>query len=58
MMKKSIKQTECRCLVCCEQYQNPPLEDWIKCDDCNMWAHESCNSYSGRGSYYCDLCQE
>lgn len=57
-MKKGIKQSECRCLVCYEQYQDPPLEDWIRCDDCNMWAHGSCTSYSGRGAYYCDLCQE
>ncbi|KAJ8706956.1 hypothetical protein PYW08_011090 [Mythimna loreyi] len=46
------------CLVCSELYSYPPIEDWIKCDDCQMWAHEACTTYSGRGSYYCDSCQE
>lgn len=46
------------CLVCSELYTHPPIEDWIRCDDCNMWAHEACTSYAGRGSYYCDACQE
>lgn len=49
---------EYHCLVCSELYSYPPIEDWIRCDDCHMWAHEACTSYSGRGSYYCDGCQE
>lgn len=61
--KRGIKRSktdpkEYRCLICCELYVDPPLEDWIMCDDCNLWAHESCTSYLGRGSYYCDICQE
>lgn len=46
------------CLVCNELYVDPPKEDWIQCDDCKMWAHEACTSYSGIGSFYCDICQE
>ncbi|XP_047033976.1 uncharacterized protein LOC124640306 [Helicoverpa zea] len=49
---------EYRCLICSELYTHPPIEDWIRCDDCYMWAHEACTTYSGRGSYYCDSCQE
>lgn len=47
-----------RCLVCYGVYVNPPVQDWIKCDDCEMWAHETCTSYAGMGPYYCDLCHE
>lgn len=56
--KISKNQKEYRCLVCSEIFVDPPTEDWIKCDDCLMWAHEECTSYTGRGSYYCDMCQE
>lgn len=46
------------CLVCGGPYEDPPEEDWIECGDCHEWAHETCTNYSGRGSYFCDLCQE
>lgn len=54
--KKPEKQYYC--IICRGLYVNPPKEDWIKCADCEEWAHEACTSYSGIGSYYCDLCQE
>lgn len=56
--KTSKNHKEYRCLVCFEIFVDPPTEDWIQCDDCLMWAHEECTSYTGRGSYYCDMCQE
>lgn len=46
------------CLICMEPYEDPPVEDWIRCDDCQLWAHEACTTYSGIGAYYCDNCQE
>jgi hypothetical protein len=46
------------CFECHGPYEDPPVEDWIKCDDCDAWAHESCTAYPGIGSFYCDLCQE
>lgn len=46
------------CFTCQEPYEDPPVEDWIKCNDCNAWAHESCTAYLGIGSFYCDMCQE
>ncbi|XP_053600802.1 uncharacterized protein LOC128682843 [Plodia interpunctella] len=46
------------CFICHEMYEDPPIEDWIRCDDCHGWAHEECTSYLGKGAYYCDLCQE
>ncbi|XP_071040606.1 uncharacterized protein [Parasteatoda tepidariorum] len=54
--KKNLK--EYFCLVCGDPYEDPPLEDWIECGDCKDWAHEACTTYSGRGSYFCELCQE
>lgn len=50
--------TEYRCLICSELYIHPPTEDWIRCDDCELWAHEACTHYCGRGFYYCDMCDE
>lgn len=46
------------CLFCIGPYADPPIEDWIQCNDCKLWAHEACTNYSGIGSYYCDSCQE
>lgn len=59
-MKKVHKKPERKyfCLVCGDSYIHPPKEDWIECGDCKEWAHEACTSYSGVGSYFCDLCQE
>lgn len=53
---KENKKRDFFCTVCKEQYINPPIEDWIQCDDCREWTHEACSSYSGRGSYFCDDC--
>jgi len=58
--KKKIEKPAARyyCFVCHDPYENPANEDWIKCDDCDSWAHESCTAYSGIGSFFCDICQE
>ncbi|XP_046968875.1 MFS-type transporter clz9-like [Vanessa cardui] len=53
---KENKEQAFFCTVCKEQYQHPPIEDWIQCDVCREWTHEACSSYSGRGSYFCDDC--
>ncbi len=42
------------CLDCGGSYEDPPLGDWIECEDCKEWVHETCTNYSGRGSYFCD----
>ncbi|CAK1554377.1 unnamed protein product [Leptosia nina] len=44
------------CVFCHGRYTEPPNEDWIKCDDCQCWVHESCTDYIGVGAYFCDLC--
>ncbi|XP_013194640.2 uncharacterized protein LOC106138133 [Amyelois transitella] len=44
------------CIICREKYESPPTEDWIQCSQCQEWSHESCSSYSGHGSYFCDIC--
>lgn len=52
------KRSGCPCLICGELYEDPPTEDWIQCDDCKMWAHDECTSYSGIGAFFCDYCHE
>lgn len=55
---KENERSNCICIICNEPYEDPPTEDWIRCDDCQLWAHDACTSYSGIGAYYCDNCQE
>ena len=43
------------CPACEESYHEPPTEDWIQCQQCLKWWHESCTSYEG-GAFVCDLC--
>ncbi|PSN44673.1 hypothetical protein C0J52_15628 [Blattella germanica] len=43
------------CPGCDLEYEDPPTEDWIKCDSCDEWWHENCTSYEG-GRFVCDLC--
>jgi hypothetical protein len=43
------------CPACEEIYREPPTEDWIQCQQCLKWWHETCSSYEG-GSFVCDLC--
>jgi hypothetical protein len=31
-------------------------EDWVKCNVCDKWWHESCSAYTGRSAFVCDLC--
>lgn len=33
--------------------------DWVQCDECNKWVHETCeNDNSFENSFYCKLCIE
>lgn len=57
-IKTSKTEESCLCLVCSEEYIEPPTEDWIECNQCKRWAHEDCTSYSGVGSYFCDECDD
>lgn len=56
--KKKTNKTDFFCLVCSEKYIDPPIEEWIQCAQCSQWAHEECTSYAGRGSYFCDECED
>ncbi|KAJ2953466.1 hypothetical protein O0L34_g1061 [Tuta absoluta] len=47
---------EYRCTFCKELYVHPPTEDWIQCSSCQEWTHESCSSYTGFGSFFCEDC--
>ena len=45
------------CIYCGEKFIHPPAEDWIQCNICEEWCHESCADRSGKkGQYACDLC--
>ena len=47
--------TDVRCPACDDVYGDPPGEDWIQCDCCQRWWHETCSAYDG-GMFHCDLC--
>ncbi|KAJ4440102.1 hypothetical protein ANN_08235 [Periplaneta americana] len=53
--KKPESSEKTICPGCDMDYENPPTEDWIKCDSCEEWWHEKCTSYEG-GRFICDLC--
>lgn len=55
---KENEQSNWICIMCSERYQYAATEDWIRCNDCHLWAHDACTSYSGIGAYCCDYCQE
>ena len=43
------------CLYCHELFVDPPTEDWIQCNVCKKWAHESCAPADGP-DFCCDFC--
>ncbi|CAH0546489.1 unnamed protein product [Brassicogethes aeneus] len=45
------------CPGCDEEFTDPPDEDWIQCEKCEKWWHESCSNYLG-GNYVCDFCPQ
>ena len=49
--KRTSKDQDYFCACCGEQYQDPPIEDWIACHGCGEWCHEACTT---EGS--CDIC--
>ncbi|KAJ4427663.1 hypothetical protein ANN_25311 [Periplaneta americana] len=53
--KKPESSEKTICPGCDMDYEDPPTEDWIKCDSCEEWWHEKCTSYEG-GRFICDLC--
>ncbi|CAK1602055.1 unnamed protein product [Parnassius mnemosyne] len=55
---KENEEKKYYCTVCKDLYTSPPIEDWIECSQCHEWTHESCSSYSGHGSYFCDFCSD
>lgn len=32
--------SEVKCPACLETYEDPPRENWIRCQDCLKWCHE------------------
>ncbi|XP_030745251.1 uncharacterized protein LOC115890301 [Sitophilus oryzae] len=44
------------CPGCDELYQDPPVEDWISCSNCQYWWHEACSNYNGVSEFVCDYC--
>lgn len=48
-----------QCLFCEELYSSPPTEDWVQCNLCRHWAHESCTDYDEQNLfvYTCYFCR-
>jgi hypothetical protein len=45
------------CLVCMDRYsKSSEGELWVQCNQCQMWAHEKCNSCVSWG-YICPNCK-
>ncbi|XP_030765507.1 uncharacterized protein LOC115889596 [Sitophilus oryzae] len=53
---KKKKTNDIFCPGCQESYIEPPTEDWIQCNTCESWWHESCTAYEKDGTYTCDIC--
>lgn len=41
-MDVSTNKDVYECPACQELYEDPPTEDWIRCDSCLEWWHEDC----------------
>lgn len=56
--KTNTEETNYYCIYCNELYESPPIEDWIMCYSCNLWAHEKCSGgdSTSRG-YLCEFCR-
>ena len=48
------------CIMCGEEYIEPPIEEWVKCSQCNGWCHVKCSAFDETVSldFICDWCQE
>ena len=59
--KKAKKGTTCmelHCLICGEDYIDPPVENWLQCQSCEGWCHEACTADGENAdSFVCDLCE-
>ena len=45
------------CLVCVESFGNSrPRKKWIRCQECQRWAHEACTSVEKSFGYVCKNC--
>jgi hypothetical protein len=54
--KNNITSASFACILCDEAYMEPPEEDWIQCDACQLWCHEACADISDPSKYVCDNC--
>lgn len=53
---KQPLQEDVFCLFCGEEYEEPPIEDWLQCPSCCEWAHELCTD-SENGCFLCINCK-
>lgn len=47
--------TQYFCLYCKEEYTEPTMEDWIRCERCFKWCHATC-APSDDVTFVCDYC--
>ena len=57
-IKKERNEEDCSCLVCQRLYsQSIWNEQWIQCQECNLWAHEDCVKHLIKTSLFlCETC--
>ena len=60
LKRKNVEEPKYFCIFCDEQYRSPPTEDWIECNLCRKWCHESCSDFAATcvdTKYICDYCR-
>src|SRR6218665_1110385 len=55
-IRKTLPEGLLTCIYCRELYAEPISEDWIQCEKCGKWCHESCAPAEPGVKFVCDYC--